>query len=173
MEKKFTDYFNDHIEYPDPTSNENLLPIGVCYNYISSTFLNGWINYVNIIGAELISRYRAYSSNLEEMEKVKKYTFEEMPHFDFSTCLSDDVLILARGKNTDNSSNNQYWFFHYDKDTSDCSIGRFETNDSEQEVIELFKIHAYKASAHGWSKHPGYPTISIPIELFKRGWING
>ena len=39
----FKEYFSYDVEYLDPAVDP--LPMGTEYSYISSTFLNGWINY--------------------------------------------------------------------------------------------------------------------------------
>jgi len=127
----FNDYFNYSEEYPNPTTR--MLPVNCEYTYISNTFLNGFINYVNIIKAFLITRYEPYSKNLEsavnfhDREKNKFHT--KIYNF-----FDDDVAILAV------SDIGEYWYFYYDQDCSDCSIGRFRTDDSEEKVILKFKL---------------------------------
>lgn len=51
------DLFDDDVEYPDKDMLVNGVPIGMNYSYISTTYLNGFINYVEIIGATMIQRY--------------------------------------------------------------------------------------------------------------------
>ena len=70
--------------------------------------------------------------------------------------LNDDCLILAKIKDG-------YIYFWYDKDCSDCSIGKFETDDSESEVIVEFEKMIDESN---------HPKIEIPINLFT-GWISG
>jgi len=74
MEKKKTiwDYFEDQIEYPrDVVSNP--LPYGEVWTYISSTFLNGFINYVKPIKIFLIDRYTPDNEDITDRNvQVKK-----------------------------------------------------------------------------------------------------
>jgi len=94
--EQFTDfprkYFDGYdLEYPDPT--QTMLELGLWHTYISSTFLNGWINYVKPIAASLITRYQGHSKNLEQ---VQKFHGRETPDFGGHTVLGnfgDDVLL--------------------------------------------------------------------------------
>jgi hypothetical protein len=172
VNKDFIDYFEETIDYPHPTASENILPLGTLYSYISNTFLNGWINYVKIIAAQLISRYEPYKNNQLSIENIQQ-NLDKYYHFDFNKNLSDDVLILA--KNEDKYEPNyepHWWFFWYDRDCSDCMIGRFKTEDYDEIVISLFKEYANERSKNLRYENSGQPAIEIPNSFFK-GWIQG
>ena len=54
--KTIWDYFDDKYDYPRQIAHD-MLPYGTVWNYVSSTILNGFINYVKPIGIFLIDRY--------------------------------------------------------------------------------------------------------------------
>jgi hypothetical protein len=179
MYKFIENYFNDSDQYPSPP--ETMLPLGTVYDFISSTFLNGWINYLEIVSAQLISRYQDYSTNCSRLESL---LIKPESHSNFGESLGDDVIILAKTKkphmsakscvlcgNPDSLESKEeytWWFFYYDRDCSDSSIGRFETDDSDEEIINSFKCYANDRSL----EESGHPSIEIPLKIF-RGWISG
>lgn len=57
MRKTIFDYFIDVVDYPTEIVH-NPIPYGTMWNYISSTFLNGVINYVKPISCYVIDRYK-------------------------------------------------------------------------------------------------------------------
>jgi len=153
--KKIWGYFDDQVEYPKKVV-DNPIPYGVVWKYISSTFLNGIINYVNPISCYVINRYTKEDYLLTE-DKVSVrnkggfddwYNFEgtkkelidtivdgekiEMYHTDLS-CFNDDLIIIAR---VNDKCDGKYIFFWFDMDVSDCCVGKFETKDSEEEIIQ-------------------------------------
>jgi len=186
----FLDYFDEEEEYPSPS--ESMLPLGMCYHFISTTFLNGWINYVKIISAQLISRYQDYQMNLMNLSKTESLSKTTAFDLDIGKYFGDDVLILAKTKNphiivkscilcgnpdsVENKEGYTWWFFRYDKDCSDASIGRFETEDTDEAVIYSFKEFAnelsYDKESRYGSKNSGHPAIELPLKIFK-GWISG
>ena len=166
MKRPFNDYFIDQEEYPSPSAS--MLPLGVLYSYISTTFLNGWINYVKIISVRLISRYQ---NNAKNKEEVVALIARSPVHCDFSEALSDDVLILAKGKNRQGTID-EWWFFWFDRDCSDSCIGRFSTSDTDTEVIASFAAYAEYRSQNMDYENSGYPAIEIPPAVFT-GWIRG
>jgi hypothetical protein len=158
MEKKKTiwDYFEDNYEYPKEIAH-NPIPYGVVWTYVSSTFLNGFINYVKPIKCYLADRYTSDDENISDRnidyqnngerdwfkfngtkkelkEKIVSGKFE-MYHTKLD-CFGDDILILSEIETEENETINRYMFFWYDMDCSDCSIGKFETTDTKEQVIE-------------------------------------
>ena len=66
MENKIIwDYFEDNIEFPREVAH-TMLPYGTVWAYISSTFLNGIINYVKPINYFVLDRYTANDENITD-----------------------------------------------------------------------------------------------------------
>lgn len=156
--KKIWDYFEDNVEYPHEIIH-NPIPYNTVWTYISDTYLNGIVNYLTPIKIYLVDRYtpnnedisdrnvsyRLTSGNGFSWEKFKgtkgelkelllsnKITFY---HTNLS-CFGDDVIILAEFEHNENDGLGRYMFLWYDMDNSDCSIGKFVTSDSKEQVIE-------------------------------------
>ena len=170
MSDGFWKYFDYSTDYPDNIGFDPL-PLGTCYNYVSQTFLNGFINYVKIQKAFVLNRYIDWSMNFEEEdngepvelkvmepksyeyvtkicknkdEVFKCLTFYSEPHTNLSQ-FQDDVMILSKAFDPHDGNNDFVWiFFWFDQDVSDCSIGRFITTDTDEEVINKFTKLANK-----------------------------
>ena len=160
----------DIIEYPD---REQLLtgPSEGCdYVYVSNTYLNGFINYVDIISAYMIRRYLI--GNDDEWNEACKNV--DLLADDFHTDISDsskfdDVIILAESEYC-------YWIFWDDCDCSDCCIGKFnkseiDKNDIEHEFKEYVLDCVYDSLPDRELCHEDeYYIKHIPASYFK-GWI--
>lgn len=184
---KFMDYFTDDIEYPGDVAL-NPLPMGVSYSYISSTFLNGFINYVTPVKAFVLGRYHAWdeeinhtisvmdppgSFNWTKKEcKTKDDLFRElakenvMCHVNLDYDFQDDVLILATAGEIEGEGA-CYFYFWYDRDCSDCCIGRFVTTDDEAEVVSSFAENATDPENNELGE-----AREIPLHYFQ-GWLKG
>ena len=128
------DFWEDVRYYDIPYREDNPFEYGVLYNYVSSTLLNGIINYVDIICANVLCRY---TEKHEEGELQKHIDDFNNGNGDYHTKLDqfkDDVIILAYEENT-----NAYWYFWFDCDVSDCCVGRFKTDLAKEQVIGLYK----------------------------------
>jgi len=153
--KKIWDYFEDYSEYPKEIAR-NPIPYGTVWTYVSSTFLNGFINYVKPICCFLLDRYTPDNKNIgdrnisyqnkDEREWLKfdgtkkelkdKIISGEIKMYHTSLdCFGDDIVILSEIE-TENDEIGKYMFFWFDMDCSDCSIGKFETIDTKEEVIQ-------------------------------------
>lgn len=174
----------DNVEMYPRCIAERGVPQGTCYTYISSTFLNGFINYVNPFYVAMIERYNEGWLNEEE---YRKKVLEELksPHTDYSPRLFDDIFILAESENTiyfnelNMKDNRSYWFFWSDRDCSDCSIGRFFIGDvTKKEVIKALE-HTFKINHPGEGYNIGereereYPggVEYIATNLSKKRWM--
>lgn len=187
-------YFQDTEEYPRNVAF-NPLPWNVLYEYVSSTFLNGFINYVKIKKAYLLSRYTEEEEIVHDVDIIdtpgvfpwqwikfsgtKKEVFDRLtaPDAIFHSKLDqfkDDVLILSKIEieniEINMPENNFYMFFWYDCDCSDCCIGRFFTEDTETQVIEEFD--KFVKERHNKLMLKNGLLREIPIDFFK-GWISG
>ena len=167
-------YFTDTISYPNPASGK-ILPTGTLYEYVSSTFLSGWINHVRPVKAFLITRYERHSQNLQDATVLHAMGHH---HTDLSSMTSDDVLILAR------SEDRLWWFFWNDRDCSDCMVGRFTADDQDDAVIAEFCRYAEERSqklsityaqsdltCDTMENASGCRAIELDVSAF-RGWIS-
>lgn len=150
MSHEFLELFNENIDYPQNIA-ECGVPENTLYNYVPNSFLNGFINHVTPIRAIMVERYG--DDEDREQNPLSIQQFNKQPHADLSE-LSDDVLILAE-------TTNSYWLFWYDKDVSDCSIGRVNKTKNKRETVvrlfnefivsnELFDGHHYEIVLNGW-----------------------
>lgn len=184
MTEKFTDLFAIGIEYPgDKIGTQGILPIGTLYSYVSHSFLNGLVNYGGKpLLAYVITRYQKWDEPFEEPKQIsiqgipqsfrtKREVFDALTeegkgdhgHLGY---FQDDVLLLTK-------IDSVYWFFWFDCDVSDCSIGRFKTNLSEEQVKTLFEAYVKKSNAKFQSgdDEPIEEARAIPLHYF-RGWLS-
>lgn len=171
-------YFDVGTDYPT-NCTEAILPLNTLYNYISSTFLNGFINYVTIKKAYVCGRYTKWEELIDPVKlydkgnwttfegtKEKIYNLAIKPERVFHTKLDmfhDDIVILAKSK----PEEKYFWYFWFDMDVSDCSIGRFKTDISEDEVIEDFSNFIKTNS----SANELGEVKELPLNIFQ-GWIS-
>jgi hypothetical protein len=144
--KNIFDYFDETVDYPSNVV-EDPIPYGICWNYISSTLLNGFINYVKPIAIYAIDRYTPDDEEITVHEhddnmnwKNTTATKKEIRdriingkiqsfHTDLHI-LQDDIVILAKLNNETKffqpnwikeiMPENKYIFFWFDCDVSDC-----------------------------------------------------
>ena len=129
---------------------------GVFYAYISSTFLNGWINYTGLVKrAWLVTRYREHVDNVAALTK---WQADPPFHADLSK-LGDDVHLLTKDET------GGWWYFWYDKDCSDCAIARFKTEDGDATVLDTFDEFVRAAQGKKGMQQIEVNTI--------KGWVSG
>jgi len=179
-------YFPDgSIQYPNPTLT--MLEVGLYHTYLSSTFLNGWINYVTPLGASLITRYRAHSKNLDVAAKFHDPENVDFRHHTRLSLLGDDVVILACSEPDEKHQflelppEKTYWLFWFDCDVSDCEIGRFRTTIPEPQLLEEFHEWAeqssqglsdeYSGNDNCQENRGGTPAIKLDVSRLN-GWIS-
>ena len=131
--KKFMDYFSHCEEYP--TVAGEILPLGELWSYISNTFIDGFLNYSRPQKLFVLGRYYEWSGDKKDLWD-KAISEQQHMHPEFLRMFGDDVLLLSRG------NDGAWWFFWCDQDVSDCSIGRFITDDDPSEVLSLFEVYA-------------------------------
>ena len=186
-------YFSDNVDYPNVLNGE-ILPDGTLWSYVSSTFLNGFINYIRPVKCYLMNRYRDWDEVREDgdlkchfrspennkwEDKIFK-TKEELYQFVIKNTsglmhthldiFNDDILVLGKVRDTPN----KYVFFWFDRDVSDCCIGIFNTEDSEEVVIDEFRKYAMETGAklqqRYLNKVNGCAASELPVEFFQ-GWV--
>ena len=151
---EFWNLFDEDYDYPSGDQLLEGVPVNTLYSYVSSYYLNGFINYIEPIKAIMVERY----SDEEELESNAQTVakFNEKFHSNFSD-LPDDVLIAAE-------SNNSYWFFWYDKDCSDCQIGRLSKDTiTKEDYLKLFNELVVDTELLGDNHY----------ELKLAGWVTG
>lgn len=198
MEKKKTiwDYFEDNIEYPKEIAH-NPIPYGAVWTYASSSFLDGFINYVRPISCHLIDRYTPDDENIggrnisyRNKNEMKWLKFDgtkkelknkvisgeiQMCHTQLS-CFGDDIIILSEIE-TENNESGKYMFFWFDMDCSDCSIGKFETTDTKEQVIQSVvnwlegcKLQNENKAVEEYLDNGIVNYTELPLS-FLRGWL--
>lgn len=169
-EPTFRDYFHEEIDYPDVLGS-TVLPIGTEWNYVASSFLDGIVNYAKPIKAFLLNRYYEWEELIEDQKYDNEFLTKEQifnkltsnPSFHTKIySLRDDVIILSKIKDSDN----MYIYFWYDIDCSDCSVGRFISNQGDDKVIELFSkwVSEMRDNQGG--------SVEVPLDFFQ-GWMSG
>lgn len=167
MESKIIfDYFDDNIEYPKTIASD-ILPYGTLWEYVSFTLLNAFINHVDIIAGFVVDRYTKRDGKAELIESsIKKEKHANLRIF------NDDVIVLGR------IYSNKYMFFYFDYDVSDCMIGRFETDDDTEVIVQSIvnwleecKVRntGYTMTEHTESGRIDY--MQLPYEFFI-GWLS-
>lgn len=185
------DLFDEDIEYPDNDEIVEGVNVGVNFCYISNTYLNGFINYVDIIGGYMIRRYKVLEKDIEKSRENNNQSKEDLSWEESCklvdklsngchTCLSDsnkfdDQLILAKNSNS-------YWLFWNDCDCSDCCIGRLDIKlfESDEVALEYLRKTVVKFTDYYTYRSNGKMEIDeslsdtymkfIPASSFT-GWI--
>ncbi len=166
------DYFTDVISYPQFLLDKEILPVGTLYQYVSSTFLNGIVNYCQPIQCYVLDRYTHRNSiiELKYCDGKDWHTFCGEKHVaieNFRTgkfknlngtisCFYDDVIILGQ------LSDDLYIYFYFDYDISDCAVGRFETNDNREKIIESIEDYI---DACGKNKDISFENFNEGIDI--------
>lgn len=151
--------FSEHIEYPEHGMLISGIKPNVCYDYVSSNYLNGFINYVDILGGAMIHHYMSSSEFEDAKIRVDEYLKSNDCHTNVSSADKfDDILVLGK-------SDDMYIFFWSDRDCSDCCIGGVPSTDfdTEDEAYESFLQFAKNHSL-------GRKIVMLPKSFF-RGWI--
>lgn len=180
-----TKYLPACLEYPRDII-DHPLPLGVGYEYVSNSFLNGFVNYAKPIKAYVLERYYPWEYEFEKDEfsikireparsfqwvdfvpKTKDELYQKlcepdrMCHAKLDVDFQDDVLMLSV------SEQGTYIFFWFDRDSSDCCIGRFVTDDPRDVVVSAFDEYVKGRTFQYQNRHR-----EIPLTYFRSGWIS-
>lgn len=183
--EEFLAYFPIQEEYPKYVASE-LLPVNTLWEYVSNSFLNGIINYVAPVKAYVLGRYLRWDEDPDteiqiqeppgsfKWKKIKPKTKDELftalvvpgavCHSNLDTAFQDDVLILAKAPQADPKAQTLWVFFWFDRDCSDCCIGRFTTEDYDEVVIHKFTRYVQSRDKED------NPAREIPLTYFS-GWL--
>lgn len=166
----FLKYFPDSQEFPGGNYlRDEILPFGELWEYVSSSFLNGFINCGKPILATVVSRYNKADEVLEfsdsnyQTKRQAISNFLSNSKFHAPLSFGDDIWIVSK---VENDNGHYYIFFWCDCDVSDCCVGRFKTKDSEEEVKKYFLSEANRFSQN----ENGENSIEIPVNTLK-GWL--
>lgn len=175
-------YFEHTVDYPKDKLLD-ILPWNTLWEYVASDFLNGFINYAQVISAVLVARYRKWDEKLEwevnimeppnsfqwtKFSGTKEEVFNKLTeegrvcHSKFSD-FGDDVVVLSK------IADKKYILFWYDCDVSDCTIGRFETEVPEEDVKKDFREWLLRSD--GWWCDFNEMSKEIPLHYFE-GWLS-
>ena len=150
------EYFDEDIEYPEEIAEKGV-PNNTIYTYVSTSFLNGYINYVEPMFAIMIERY-------VDLDTPKVRGFLELqkwaPHTTYDSS-PDDVWVIAETENC-------WWLFWSDRDVSDCCIGRLDKSKLPKE--ELRQSVMSWLSKLGTSKTSDITGRYIELAPFV-GWV--
>jgi hypothetical protein len=193
--KKIWDYFEEKIEYSKDIAH-NPIPYGTVWTNVSSTFLNGFINYVKPIACFIADRYTDPDTligndlsvcNKGEFQKWHKWegtkkeliakisSGEKEVYHTKLNCFEDDVIVLAEIE-SEEGKKGRYMFFWFDRDVSDCSIGKFETSDKKEDVIEsvINWLDETKNENYIFQENTESGIVNykqIPADKLMKGWI--
>ena len=156
--------FGPSIDYPTSSQLLDELTCGTMYNYVSSTFLNGLINYVTPLKIYLLERYETFNQ-----DKFDKIIANKQYHTKLD-CFRDDVMLLGE-------TDGYYWVFWFDMDCSDCSIGRASKLAYTKEEM-LICFEEYVKSHIESNERPKDKDVEcitgyheIPLD-FLMGWLS-
>lgn len=186
---KFMGYFDASVDYPRDYAF-NPLPVGTLYCYISSSFLNAFVNNVTIVKAFVLGKSLDWNEELRDPDsayvnvkqdhvwtrinvRTKHDIFNAITqegaifHSKLDNDFKDDVLVLGKAFDSDKTIY-QWVFFWYDRDCSDCCIGKFETDAAvkDEDVVEAFGNFCNSPD------RGQYGSREIPLHYF-RGWLQG
>lgn len=155
----------DSYQYPDNEQIISGLKIGDGFEYVSTRYLNGLINYVDIKAVFMVNRY----SDNDRWKNACKYIDEELSgfHTDFGKIPnSDDIIIL--GKLSDS-----WMIFYSDMDCSDSMVARIKIEDGEtlDDAIDSLKLSMDYVLEYTIRDDITDRIKEIPLSKVK-GWIS-
>lgn len=169
-------YFNYVEDYPKKVIAD-ILPMDILWCYISSTFLNGLVNYTDPVKCFIVHRYTELDEKVgkpswADKELTKQEIWNEVSSDPFRFfhmnlhVFGDDLALLSY-------KDGVYSYFWFDCDVSDCEVGRFETSESLDQVIKDFEEYVIKQNDEmGYTASGTSEPWEIKIEWLKRwGWL--
>lgn len=164
-------YFTDSIDRPQDVV-ANPLPLGLLYEEVSTDLLDGFINHCTILSGFALQTDawpddldhhgvvirdvhnprlwftvfpKTYDNAYELLVDPKNYSHPQLHRF------RQDVLILGKAKiDPINDESVIYIYFFYGI-AGRCDIGRFTTNDSEDQVLAEFSRYVSTPAFGGGS----------------------
>lgn len=146
------DLFPNHYEYPSNPMLLNGPNDGDCFEYVSHQYLNGFVNYLDIMGGFVLRRYQ--TEDFDYQASIKELS--DNPHSDFGK-IGDDVILIGKGASS-------HWVLWYDQDVSDCQIARTKVQMTDLEFYSFVKDY-YENCGSGYG-----PVIELPDSRCWSGW---
>jgi len=157
------------VMYPNPAGTGELLPLGELWTYIAMPLLSALLPYTRIRCGRLITRYRPHADNLAAVATLHQQL--QLPERGRTrtdiTQLPDDVVLLAQDRKTKSC----WWYFYFDRDCSDCQVGRFKADVSDEQLMQSFADYADEQSRElsvGYGAETPAPAIELHIAAFRR-----
>lgn len=175
-----------HYDYPgEEIAQHGGIPQDTAYQFVSSSFLNGLVNYAGIKQAFLVNRYGVdrrgdddYDGDTDwneidsSLPMVDQYQLRAAqlgsnPHLSkIGTIHSDDVFLFGE-------TPSDYWVFYYDCDCSDCDVARLSKESFPDLTYEIL----VKSRLDRWIEiRKDENPIVVEIAPEKKGnfgWISG
>lgn len=144
----FWELFPESEEYPDNLA-ERGAPQDTLYEYVSNTFLDGLVNYVEVFAIYVLAPgYGVLSEYEEDIKEALNETHTKFHEFG----LIDTVLLAETG--------NSLWVFWYNADVSDCTIGRCDIEKVTKSEFETLFLCMLEEDKHRYKK----------LDRLPRGW---
>lgn len=157
-------------EYPTHEQLWNGVPIGVGYDYVSHTYVNGFINYLSDKKEErilyLVKRYAEEEEFVKYQNKLIEDSkdFNKWFHYDFGTA-ADDIIILSVLEDS-------YVMLYNDRDCSDCMIARWPLDSFENfEDFNKGVVEWYSNQIQEGEENSEWKGI-VKIGYAPTGWIH-
>ena len=156
--------FEDSIEYPSGDEIAHGIQPNVLFDYVNVAYLNGFINYVDIIGGAMLQRYMKDDEFNKAIEQVNDH-IADGSHTDVSWSEQyDDIVVLGR-------TDSMYVYFYADRDVSDCMIGGLPADKFASDEEAFNEFMAYVIDCHNFNQDKtGNRFYKLPKEFFT-GWI--
>ena len=148
-------YFTE-VLHEVPYKQDEVFPYGTLYEYVASWVLDGIVNYPEHVAGAVLAQYSegtdvlSFSPSSQTVQELRKKVLawnkeEDVWCGSLYELFDDNVALLSYEEETD-----AYWLFLYDCDSSDCSIGRFKTTDSREEVLNEFEEYLEFLAWNSW-----------------------
>jgi len=152
--------FFDHIEYP---VMDKLLEYGPCdgtwYEYVTSSYIDGIVPYLEPVKAVLLSRY---DKPVGPDDPISDEDFEK-----WCTQLGGRKFINLGDNTVYIGETTRYWWMLYlDCDVSDCRFGRLAKSHTSREQLMAWFVEQTEREVYPW-----VPQREIPVDVLKRGWL--
>lgn len=181
----------DHHDYPTAQILRNGgIPTNTFYNYVSSSFLDGYVNYLENKTGYLLNRYGLDDEDIREykldehamqgseaMYQAIAARYQNEEKRDQNVLKYDDVIVFAE-------TEWDFWIFWFDRDVSDCSIARINKGDFQgltrehlekiyiENVVGNLGINYHTNNNEDSGDFPVYGEIQAKAyPLGKLGWV--